>query len=64
LIELAQQVNLEKQIESTNESAQRSNKENNSDEELNRQIKILRDAELRLQTRTTNPKSKKIFRDY
>ena len=53
--------NLEKQIESTNESAQRSNKENNSDEELNRQIKILRDAELRLQTRTTNPRKVKRF---
>lgn len=55
--------NLEKQIELTNENAQKRNKENKSDEELNRQIKILRDAELRLQTRTTNPRKVKRFLD-
>lgn len=55
--------NLEKQIKSTNENAQKGNKENNRDEELNRQVKILRDAELRLQTRTTNPRKVKRFLD-
>lgn len=55
--------NLEKQIESTNETAQKENKENNRDEGLNRQVKILRNAELRLQTRTTNPRKVKRFLD-
>lgn len=56
-------LNLEKQIESTNENAQNRNEENNRDEEANRQIKILIDAELRLQTRTTNPRKVKRFLD-
>lgn len=55
--------NIEKQIKSINESVQKENKENNRIEELNRQVKILRDAELRLQTRTTNPRKVKRFLD-
>lgn len=55
--------NLEKQIESANENLQKRNKENNRDEELNRKIKILKDAELRLQTRATNPRKVKRFLD-